>query len=78
MKAVSEERGQAFYGRTIKPLRPDIIATIGPWFVDRERVDAKYRDVVRGCTGELQDAWLECCREYRAAYGRPVDADRDR
>ena len=58
----------AAFDRTIFPLMPDVIATIGPWFVDRDRVDPKYRPVVRGCTGELQDVWLRRCAGYRERY----------
>ena len=64
---------KAGYFSTIHPLMPDVIATIGPWFVDQNRVDEAHRSVVRGCNGELQDAWLELTRDYRARYAsRPA------
>ena len=56
------------FGLTIDVLEPDIIATIGPWFVDRERLDPRFLPVARGVTGELQDVWCECCRGYRERY----------
>jgi len=62
------------FDRTIKPLRPDVISTIGPWFVDRERLESdfglgqEYYDVMRGEDGELQDIWVQKTAEYRAQY----------
>lgn len=56
------------FSLTIDVLEPDVIATIGPWFVDKDRLDPRFLPVARGGTGELQDVWVECCRAYRQRY----------
>ena len=56
------------FSSTIDILGPDVIATIGPWFVDKDRLDPRFLPVARGGSGELQDVWVECCRAYRERY----------
>ncbi len=56
------------FDRTITPLMPDIIATIGPWFAEQEELDPKYQPVMLGCKGYLEDVWQEKMKAYREAY----------
>lgn len=56
------------FDRTIVPLMPDIIASIGPWFAEHDDLDPKYQPVLPGVTGPLEDVWRERVEEYRREF----------
>ena len=56
------------FRRTIGPLEPSIVATIGPWFVDQSRLPQELQSSMLGQTGELQDAWVAKQSAYRASF----------
>lgn len=58
------------FRHVIDPLRPDIIATIGPWFADHDKLDPKYQPVLRGTKGFLEDVWRQTMARYRSSYRR--------
>ena len=60
------------FDRTIVPLQPDIIASIGPWFAEHADLDPKYQPVLLGVTGPLEEVWREKMEAYRGEY----DAER--
>ena len=63
----AEAFGRAFV-RTIMPLQPDIIASIGPWFAEHARLDPKYQPVMPGVTGPLQEVWRSKMETYRRQF----------
>jgi hypothetical protein len=53
------------FERTIAVLEPDIVATIGPWFVDSAALPEELASAGRGGSGELAEAWGECMEGLR-------------
>lgn len=57
----------AFRG-TVMLLKPDIIATIGPWFIDPAKAVPEHRPVLQDFGGNLDEVWRMLLREYVTSY----------
>lgn len=69
-EVLSPEAFARGFDRTITVLEPDIIATIGPWFVDASRLSDEMKSVIPGPGGELEYVWQEKRKGYREQYRR--------
>ena len=56
------------FDRTIVPLQPDIIASIGPWFAEHADLDPKYQPVLPGVTGPLEHVWRQRIEGYKRTF----------
>ena len=66
---LNDSKFNRMWQRTIDTLRPDIIATIGPWFFNYSTVPPKYMSIASpGWTGELNDVWQARLPEYLAQH----------
>jgi hypothetical protein len=56
------------FRETVMLLKPDIIATIGPWFLDPAEIAPEHHPVLQGMAGNLDEVWRRMLREYRGFY----------
>jgi len=64
------------FRETVMLLKPDIIATIGPWFLEPAEIAPEHRPVLPGMAGNLDEVSRRMLREYRAFYTPPRAGNR--
>ena len=66
---LSPEAFEQNFQQTIAVLKPDIIATLGPWFLNLDSVALENQDKMRGIAQSgLAEVWQEIRQDYRDAY----------
>lgn len=59
---------ESAFRETVMLLKPDIIATIGPWFLDPAEVAPEHRPALQDVGGSLDEVWRRMMREYKSSY----------
>ncbi len=69
---LSPEAFKQNFQQTVEVLKPDIIATIGPWFLNLDSVALENQEKMRGIAQSgLAEVWQELRQNYRDAYSSP-------